>query len=106
MEKVLNILNDLNDIEEKACSIVDHTSIEKKALYKQMTDDIKKLEDSIAQETEKKLEAIRDKMRVEIEAAKKDLLASFEADMQKVESNYQKNHDIFVEAIFQKIISE
>ncbi|MFA9463472.1 MAG: hypothetical protein ACERKN_04195 [Velocimicrobium sp.] len=106
MEKVLNILSDLNGIEEKATAIVDHTSIEKKALYKQLTEDINKLDEAISADTKQKLDVMRAKMNVEIEAAKKELLTSFDEDMSRIESDYKKNHDNYVETVFQKIINE
>ncbi len=106
MEKVVNILNDLNDIDEKATAIVDHTSIEKKELYKQLSEDIHKLDEELSKDTDKKLDVIREKMNLEIEEAKKGLLASFEQDMSKIESDYKKNHTTYVETVFQKIINQ
>jgi len=106
VEKVVNILNDLNDIDEKATAIVDHTSIEKKELYKQLSEDIHKLDEEISKDTDEKLDVIREKMNLEIEEAKKGLLASFEQDMNKIESDYKKNHTTYVETVFQKIIKQ
>ncbi len=106
MEKVVNILNDLNNIDEKATAIVDHTSIEKKELYKQLSEDIHKLDDEISKDTDKKLDVIRGKMNLEIEEAKKGLLASFEQDMSNIESDYKKNHNTYVDTVFQKIINQ
>lgn len=103
MEKVINLLN---DIEEKATSIVDHTSVEKKALYKQLTKDMEKLDNQISGETQKKLDVIRTKMNQEIEDAKKDLVRTFEEHMNQMEDDYQKNHETYVDSVFQKIISE
>lgn len=106
MEKVLNILNDLCDIDEKATSIVDHTSIEKKALYKEMTKRINNLDESISKETQKKLDVIREKMNQEVEEEKNKLLTSFEADINKLDLTFKTNHDIYVDTVFQKIINE
>lgn len=106
MEKVLNILNNLCDIDEKATSIVDHTSIEKKELYKQLTEKIHKLDDSISKDTQKKIDAIQKQMNQEVEAEKNKLLTSFEEDLKKLDYAFKKNHDIYVETVFQKIINE
>lgn len=106
MEKVLNVLNDLNNIDEKAAAIIEHTNVEKKELYKQLTEDMKKLDEEISKVTEKKLSSSRDKLNLEIDEAKKGLLASFEQDMSKLDSDFQKNHDTYVETVFQKIISQ
>ncbi|MEG1991992.1 MAG: hypothetical protein RR056_01280 [Acetivibrio sp.] len=103
MEKVINLLN---DIEEKATSIVDHTSVEKKVLYQQLAKDIQKLDDHISKETQTKLDVIRQKMNGEMEEAKIDLHSSFEKNMKHLESDYSKNHDIYTETIFQHIINE
>lgn len=103
MEKVLNLLN---DIEEKANSIVDHTSVEKKALYNSLTKDMKKLDEEISSKTQEKLDVIRRKMDKEIVESKKEMLTSFDRHLNKLESDYQKNHDAYVETVFQKIIRE
>lgn len=106
MEKVLNVLSDLTNIDEKAAAIIANTNVEKKELYKQLTDDMKHFDDEISKITEKKLSSSREKLNLEIDEAKKGLLASFERDMSSLESDFQKNHDTYVETVFQKIISQ
>lgn len=101
MEKVINLLY---DIEEKANAIVNHTSVEKKALYDQMTHELEKLDEDISRETQQKLNKIRDEMNREIEVENKHLSQAFEEHLTALEDGYKTRHDTFVEAVFQKII--
>lgn len=101
MEKVINLLY---DIEEKANAIVNHTSVEKKALYDQMTKDTMKLDAEKSKETQEKLDVIRTKMNKEIAAEEKTLEESFQQHLAALEDGYKTNHDAFVESVFQKII--
>lgn len=103
MEKVFDLLS---DIEEKAAAIVDHTSVEKKALSKELTRKIEKLDHQIYAETKKKLDVIRTEMNEGIELEKKELLHAFEEHMKQLETDFEKNHDVYVESVFQRIINE
>lgn len=101
MEKVINLLN---DIEEKAAKILDSTNSEKILLQKELDEKIIKLDEEIQKDTEKKLSELQNEINKEIEIEKNKLITNCNKRLDELDNYFTKKHDKLVYKVFQNII--
>lgn len=101
MEKVINLLY---DIEEKANRIISRTDEQKKAKRKELDNALLKFEESLKEETNKKIQSIQNNANCELEKEKKALLENYANQERQLNTIFEEKHDTFVEHVFSNII--
>jgi len=102
MEKVINLLN---DIETKADKILNRVSDNKAKLNEEMNQKMKSFDSKIQIETNEKLEILRKKANMEVEAELSSIKKEQEEYIKNLEDNFNENCNKYAEEIFQKIIA-
>lgn len=102
MEKVIQLLY---DIEEKANLIVKRVSDEKKRLSTTYEQEVESFNNQIAKERNDRLDVLKLQVSKDLEKERKALIEDCNKQLISFETYYKNNHDVLVEHIFQKIIS-
>lgn len=102
MERVISLLF---DIEKKANQIIERANLEKTELYEESEKAILEMESAIAEENNKKINAIVEQAERDLELEKQQLIESSNKHLNDLELNYQQNHDTIVNEVFQSIIT-
>lgn len=100
MEKVINRLF---EIEEKANRIMENSNVQKQKMYDQLNSDLEKLDHEIKNDTNSKLEILRAKMNDEIAKERQALIDDCNSQINKMEQNFNQNHAVLVDTVFNNI---
>ena len=103
MEQIMKLLS---EVEEKATKILNLAEEEKKRLRVQSKQDIEDLDNQLKKFTKEKVDGLRSKNDKELEEGKQALLKECEQSIQRMEDNFNKNHDGLVDQLFHQIIGE
>lgn len=101
-----SVINRLSEIEEAASSIVDEANVRKKAFAKEMEDKTAAFDANLEQETADRIAAIREKMESNMNELLSRQKSESEALLKALEDNYNRHHEAYAEALFQKMIKE
>jgi len=94
----------LSGIEDEANAVLEKAKEEKTNLYKKLDSDIKKLDNDLLSSTSNKLADLKKKYDKEREDEEKKLKADCDEKIKLIEDNYKKNHDKYINDIFNNII--
>ena len=98
------MINKLAEIESGAAKILEDANNQKIALAKEMEARSKSFDDETDAATAKKLEAIKDNYRKEMETDLADLKSNTEQMLSRMESHFQTEHDARTEEIVKQIL--
>lgn len=102
MEKIINLLN---DIETKADKILNRVSDDKARLSEELNQKMKSFDSKIQIETNEKLDALRKKADMEVEAELSKMKADQENYLQRLDENFEENCEQYANEIFKRIIT-
>ena len=102
MEKVINLLN---DIETKADKILSRVSEDKARLNEELNRMMKSFDSKIQIETDEKLAALRQKANQEVEQELSKIKLEQEAYLKQLDENFDANCEQYANQIFDRIIS-
>ena len=102
MEKVLNLLN---DIETKADKILSRVSDDKAHLTEEMNQKMRSFDSKVQIETNEKLEALRKKADQEVEAELLKLKKEQEDYLTQLDQNFYVKCEQYANEIFERIIT-
>ena len=100
------VLDRLSEIEETAGAIVDEANARKKVFARDMEVKTSAFDKELEQETSRRISGIRQKMEADMKALLDKQKADSEDLLKKLETNYDRRHESYVEALFQKMIKE
>lgn len=102
MEKVINLLN---DIETKAEKILSRVSDDKARLNEEMNQKMKSFDSNVQIETDKKLADLRKKADKEVELELSRIQKEQETYLNQLNENFDANCEQYAEEIFHRIIT-
>ena len=102
MEKVINLLN---DIETKADKILGRVSDEKNKLNEESNQKMKAFEAKVKKDTDKKLAAIRNNAELELTAELSKLKQEHEVFLKQLDEDFDTNCEQYASQIVDRILS-
>lgn len=102
MEKVINLLN---DIETKADKILSRVSDDKARLTEEADQKMKSFDSKIQIETNEKLTALRAKANQEVELELSKIKKEQEDYLKQLDANFETDCEKYAEQIFNRILS-
>lgn len=100
------VINKISEVESAASAIMDEANNQKKAFADSMNDKTLAFDRDLETETDKKLEALRTKMELEMKAKLAEQKEFAEHFMMKLEQNYDECHSQYVDRLFQELLEE
>lgn len=98
-----SIVKKLSEIETSAVAIVEHAKSEKDVLKEEMLKKQKEFDDSLEQDTQKKLNDIRTKLEHKMEDELKKQQQMSERSIHMYQSEYNTQHEIYAHNILSHI---
>ena len=96
------VINRLSEIEAAAGAIVEEANARKKAFAEEM--ETAAFDKSMEQETARRIAEIQEKMEADMNGLLAKQKAESEALLKELEDNYNRHHEEYAEALFQKMI--
>lgn len=100
------VINRLSEIEEAAGSIVEEANVRKKAYAKEMEEKTAAFDRNLEKETVRRITEIQEKMEADMNELLARQRAEAETLLKALEDNYNRRHEEYAEALFQKMIKE
>ena len=101
-----NIISKISEIESAASSIMDNANLQKQTLSKDMEQRIKSFDDQLEAETNKKIQAMRSEMELEMQKQLDLQKQNTDRTIALLDQLYKKNHMQYVDQLFQDMIKE
>ena len=100
------VINRLSEIEAAAGAIVEEANVRKKAFAGEMDAKTAAFDKNLEQETARRIAEIQEKMEADMNGLLAKQKAESETLLKEPEDNYNRHHEEYVEALFQKMIKE
>jgi predicted outer membrane protein len=100
------VIEKISDIESAATSIMDNANERKKAFAKKMEENTVAFDSDLEAKTNKKIEALRTQMEVEMNRQLEKQLSDSKRILTTLEKRYEEQHSQYVEDLFQTMIKE
>lgn len=98
------VINRLSEIEAAAGAIVEEANVRKKAFAGEMDAKTAAFDKNLEQETARRIAEIQEKMEADMNGLLAKQKAESEALLKELEDNYNRRHEEYAEALFQKMI--
>lgn len=106
VKQVDNVINKLSEIEHDAASIMDAANTRKKEFADQMKKRTADFDEQLEKETAKKVADLRAKMEALMQTKLSKQKAGADDALKQMEANYEANHAVYVNKLFQDMIKE
>nr|WP_024837846.1 hypothetical protein [Clostridium sp. 12(A)] len=100
------VIEKISDIESAATSIMDNANERKKAFAKEMEDRTAAFDSDLEVKTNKKIEALRNQLEVEMNRQLEKQLSDSKRILTTLETHFEEQHSQYVEDLFQTMIKE
>lgn len=100
------VIEKISDIESAATSIMDNANERKKAFAKEMEDRTAAFDSDLEEKTNKKIEALRNQLEVEMNRQLEKQLSDSKRILATLETHFEEQHSQYVENLFQTMIKE
>ncbi len=100
------VINRLSEIDEAANSIMEETNARKKAFAQEIEERTAAFDLDLEKKTAERIDEIRAKMEKEMKEMLDKQTADSAAFLKALEENYEKNHSLYVEKLFDQMTKE
>lgn len=101
MERIVSVLNDIDD---KADKIIAAAASVKASMYEEHLRKVSEYEASLLSETDSKLLEIKKEKETALDQKKQQIDETCSVRLKEMKDNYDQNHDVIVDNIFNRII--
>lgn len=100
------IIDRLSDIEKAAGAVMDDAGARKKALAKEMEEKTAAFDRELEQKTAERILGIQKQMEQEMQEELDKQAADARVMIDRLEENYEKQHEMYAESLFRSMIKE
>ena len=100
------VIKRISEIEQSAVAVMDDAAARKKAFAAEMEEKTRRFDQTADEETEKKLQSLRQEMETRMNLELSGQKAEAEKQLAQMEKNYELHHETYVKKLFQELIRE
>lgn len=100
------VIKRISEIEQSAVAVMDDAAARKKAFAAEMEEKTRRFDQTADEETEKKLQSLRQEMETRMNLELSGQKAEAEKQLVQMEKNYELHHEAYVKKLFQELIKE
>ena len=100
------VIKRISEIEQSAVAVMDDAAARKKAFAAEMEEKTRRFDQTADEETEKKLQSLRQEMETRMNLELSGQKAEAEKQLAQMENNYELHHEAYVKKLFQELIKE
>ena len=100
------VIKRISEIEQSAVAVMDDAVARKKAFAAEMEEKTRRFDQTADEETEKKLQSLRQEMETRMNLELSGQKAEAEKQLAQMEKNYELHHEAYVKKLFQELIKE
>ena len=100
------VIKRISEIEQSAVAVMDDAAARKKAFAAEMEEKTRRFDQTADEETEKKLQSLRQEMETRMNLELSGQKAEAEKQLAQMEKNYELHHETYVKKLFQELIKE
>ena len=100
------VIKRISEIEQSAVAVMDDAAARKKAFAAEMEEKTRRFDQTADEETEKKLQSLRQEMETRMNLELSGQKAEAEKQLAQMEKNYELHHEASVKKLFQELIKE
>ena len=100
------VIRKISEIEQSAVAVMDDAAARKKAFAAEMEEKTRRFDQTADEETEKKLQSLRQEMETRMNLELSGQKAEAEKQLAQMEKNYELHHETYVKKLFQELIKE